>query len=147
MANCLIVKLLTNSVKSCISHIVLSASISNGGPVQLQCFHVDAACDYNRLNLTRHRSHMPVITGACLFLKNDSERELPPSSPESQLSVWPIDLSRQNTQIDIRWWGRMLLVFTRDCRRQKINTCIDTKHENFLRKLKTTDRTLTQYSN
>lgn len=84
-------------------------------------------------------SHMPVITGACLFIKMTARRDLPPSSSVSdnflcgQLIFW--------SPLTLLW------VFSGDCRRQKINMCTDTNHNNCHSNLKKTDWTLIQYFN
>lgn len=56
--------------------------------VLVQCYDVDVSCDYKgSISQPDTGSHMPVLKGACLFIKNDSE-EGPSTTPPQSLTTF-----------------------------------------------------------
>ncbi len=120
-----------------------------------QCCDVDASWDYKgSISQTTQEVTCQSSRGHVMFIyKNDSEEG---TSRLLLNFVWPINFSSKikitkpnNPQILNYIWFRLpltlLWVFRGDCGRQKINMCIDTKH-NFHSSLKITNYIFYNYA-
>lgn len=113
------------------------------------CYGVNASCDDQGSILHPDTgSHMPVIMGACLFIKMTARRDLPPFSSCSVTTFCVVNWSsRAKTLSGIWFWWPLtqLWVYRGESRGKKINMCIDTNDNNVHRNLITTYWTLIQY--
>lgn len=88
-------------------------------------------------------SHMAGVTGGGMFIYKNNDSEEGPSSLEVFCVVnWSFEAEKKKQNGE--WYFNLTLrwVFRGGCRRRKINTCIDTSHNNFHSNLTTTGWTL-----